>query len=138
MGGTGHRVDAVVDDCGGAGARDHLESGGVRDPDLSVGGGFHDRSCKGVFGPLFDRCGDSKDVVGGNVVDGMDRGKPGAALGDRPGLVECDTVEAAEVLEMDASLDEDAVAGGPAKRRNVGDGNGDHERARCGGDDHRS
>src|SRR6266508_2596327 len=95
----------------------------------AVGGGAGDGLRDRVGGGGFDGGGQRQDLVFGAAVEGVHGDQRGLATGEGAGLVEGDGVDGGEVFEVDAALDEDAVAGAAGDRRDHGDWHGDDQGA---------
>jgi hypothetical protein len=125
-------VDAGVD----AAADGGVEGVGFADGEVPGIGGAHDGSGDGVFGAALGGGGEGEELVGVAAVEGVDLGELGSAVGEGAGLVQGDGAEPAELLEVDAALDEHAVAAGASHGGDVGDRDRDHQRTGRGGDEH--
>ena len=114
-----------------------VERVGFADGEVSGVGGAHDGSGDGVFGATLGGGGESEELIGVAAVEGVDLGELGSAVGEGAGLVQGDGAEPAELFEVDAALDEHAVAAGSPHGGDVGDRDRDHQRTGRGGDEHR-
>ena len=100
-------------------------------------GGAHDRAGDWMLGTAFcGRC-QQEYMVGRALPDRVELRELGLAAGEGAGLVERDGSEPAELLEVDAALDEHPGPARAAHGGDVGDRDRDDERARSSGHQHR-
>ncbi|CAO0837361.1 hypothetical protein SMICM17S_11069 [Streptomyces microflavus] len=122
----------AFDGAGQTVAGDGLDVLSPREGEL-VGGG-EDRCRQGVFAPRFESGGDAQDAVAFDAGGGDHIDDGGVVTGEGAGLVEGDDPYGAERLDGGAALDEHSGLGGCADGGDHGDGDGQGEGARCGGD----
>ena len=92
----------------------------------------HNGLGEGMIAERFDRSAHRQQFRFGRVAIGCDINKTGLALGECPGLVECNGIDASKGFERRAALDEHASAGRTGDSRQDSAWGRDRQRARTG------
>ena len=91
---------------------------------------LHDRARERVLGARLEGRSEAEEIPLASLHH-LYRSHPGAAFGERAGLVECDGPDGGGLLEVGAALDQDPGGGGAAEGGHDRNGGGDHESARA-------